>query len=165
MKNKNKGLTFILSFLPGLGHLYLGLKNQGLELMGTFLLCIYLIDSLRVGILMIALPLIWFYSFFDAMEKLNSEEPLIDEDISIIKWFKHGDMKFKGKNKIVGIGLILVGCALIFNKVLMPVVERIIGYGYISYIETSVVAIIFIIGGIYLMMGRKVKLGEQNEKI
>lgn len=66
---KSPFVTFILSCLPGAGHMYLGLNKRGLQFMAAFFGTIFLIDLVRIGPLMpFLLVIIWFYSMFDALQ-------------------------------------------------------------------------------------------------
>ena len=66
---KSPFVTFILSCLPGAGHMYLGLNKRGLQFMAAFFGTIFLIDLIRVGpLLPFLLVIIWFYSMFDALQ-------------------------------------------------------------------------------------------------
>lgn len=71
---KSSLLTFFFSLFPGLGHLYLGLMHRGLSMMAVFFGWIALVGALsglartdKFMILLVLLPVIWFYSLFDAL--------------------------------------------------------------------------------------------------
>jgi hypothetical protein len=68
LTRKSAFLTFILSWLPGLGHLYLGLNKRGLQFMTAFFACIILIPLLPF-VFPFVLAILWFYSLFDALQK------------------------------------------------------------------------------------------------
>ncbi|WP_459954314.1 hypothetical protein [Paenibacillus pini] len=70
MNKKRKWLTFILSMIPGLGHLYLGFNRQGLQIMIGACTCIVLIESMPM-IFPFALSILWFYQLFDALQRVN----------------------------------------------------------------------------------------------
>ncbi len=91
---------------PGAGHMYLGLQRRGLQLMAAFLLSIYLLDLLRLSAFLFLVPIIWFYSFFDALQQTAKygkervhDEPIIDYFINHQRW--------------IGIGLITLGLLFI----------------------------------------------------
>ncbi|OGX68261.1 MAG: hypothetical protein A2189_00495 [Paenibacillus sp. RIFOXYA1_FULL_44_5] len=68
MTPRHKWAAFLLSFLPGVGHLYLGLNKRGLKFMiGTFF-SISMIPVLPM-IFPFVLTVIWFYALFDALQK------------------------------------------------------------------------------------------------
>ena len=64
---KNKALTFFLSFIPGVGHYYLGCMQRGLQLNLLFFGTIFLIGLAKLDGLEFLLPVIWFYGLFDAL--------------------------------------------------------------------------------------------------
>jgi hypothetical protein len=66
--HKSTFLTFILSGLPGLGHLYLGLNKRGLQFMVSAFACIVLITFIPI-VFPFVLAILWFYSLFDALQK------------------------------------------------------------------------------------------------
>lgn len=150
-----KIIAMFLSIIPGTGHLYLGLKVQGIEIMTSFFLVFYLGDWLKLGILVILIPIIWFYSMFDVMHKASSVyETLVDENLFDFKFLREGDKKINN-NKILGIVLIVIGVILILNKILIPVIDRLLSPIYRGYIQTTIVSIIFIAFGIRLLIGHK----------
>lgn len=69
MSPKSPFLTFILSWVPGLGHLYLGLNRRGLQFMIGFFVCVALIQLLP-SVFPFAVAIIWFYALFDALQKV-----------------------------------------------------------------------------------------------
>ncbi len=108
--NKSKGLTFFLSFIPGLGHLYLGLMNRGLQLMILFISAIFFAEALRL--IGLAIPIIWFFSLFDALQQhKNMQEKNEILDIPFIEW---GDIQ--NKKFLFGWGLIILGAIYLFEK-------------------------------------------------
>ena len=77
---KSKFLTFFLSFLPGVGHLYLGLLTRGLHFMLLFFGSIFIIILVNIEALIVLLPIIWFYSLFDALQRYELlSEGIVDD--------------------------------------------------------------------------------------
>lgn len=161
---KSKTIATLLSVFPGAGHLYLGLQRRGIQLMAAFLFSIYILDVLRLGIFLFLIPIIWFYSFFDGLQKASrfEDEPL--EDMPIISYlFNH--------QKWIGIGLVLLGLYYLTTNILLPVlspmlmdlIEVDIRYWFERYFQTAVVCILLIGGGLKLMMGRKERKVEVTE--
>ncbi|MFC4100360.1 hypothetical protein [Paenibacillus xanthanilyticus] len=84
-------LTILLSFIPGLGHLSLGLMQRGLTFMIGFfgLLTMILFVTALSGeggflVFLGVLPIIWLYGLFDAIrmvQRKQSGEPLLDRSI------------------------------------------------------------------------------------
>ena len=68
---KSKFIATFLSVFPGAGHLYLGLQQRGIQLMAAFLFSIFILNELRLGLFLFVIPIIWFYSFFDGLQKAS----------------------------------------------------------------------------------------------
>ncbi len=77
IKKKGKFLTTIFSCIPGGGQMYMGFMKEGLSLMGMFFFILFLSSWLNIGPMLYVLPVLWFYSFFDAM---NSRAALSAND-------------------------------------------------------------------------------------
>ncbi|ETI67455.1 hypothetical protein [Neobacillus vireti] len=162
---KSKAIATFLSIFPGAGHLYLGLQRRGIQLMAAFLFSVYILDVLRLGIFLFLIPIIWFYSFFDAMQKVSRYGEEKVEDIPIIAYFLN-------HQKWVGIGLILLGAYYLVMNVLLPAFSPIIGrlinidvmYWVQGYFQTGLVCLLLIGGGIKLLSGSKQKKEAGNHE-
>lgn len=64
---KNKTWVFVLSFIPGVGHYYLGLMQRGLQFNLLFFGALAIIGFTRLEGFSLFLPVIWFYNLFDAL--------------------------------------------------------------------------------------------------
>jgi hypothetical protein len=155
---KSKAIATFLSIFPGAGHLYLGLQRRGVQLMAAFLFSIYILDFLRLGIFLFFIPIIWFYSFFDGLQKASRYGNEEMEDVPLISYFIN-------HQKWVGIGLLLLGLyyllANIFIPALSPILINIINvdlvYWFDRYFQTAVVCVLLIGGGLKLLLGSKRK--------
>jgi len=161
---KNKTFASILAMFPGAGHMYLGLQRRGLQLMAAFLLSIYLLDLLRLSAFLFLVPIIWFYSFFDALqqtakygkERVN-DEPIIDYFINHQRW--------------IGIGLIALGGYYLLDQTVLPILNDYfatifnihLSELYYRYFQTSIVALLLIGGGFKLLLGNKENKGGTKE--
>lgn len=133
-----KTATMALSIIPGAGHMYLGYQKKGLFLMGIFFFSIFFMGWLGISMLLFLLPLIWFYSFFDAMHIVDdSKDEIEDLDFSLPAV----------KPEWIGFGLIGLGIVIILERILFPLID----YKIRSYIQTSVVSLIFIVLGVYIL--------------
>lgn len=148
-KSNIKTITMALSIIPGAGHIYLGLQNKGLALMAMFFFTIFFMGWLGSSLLLFVLPLIWFYSFFDALHTVNGTN-IDKEDISAILP--------KIKPEWIGWGLIAIGILFVVERIIYPLIP----YQMRNYIQTSIVSVIFILGGIKLLNKGRVK-EKQNE--
>jgi hypothetical protein len=155
---KSKSIATFLAVFPGAGHLYLGLQRRGIQLMAAFLFSIYILDTLRLGIFLFLIPIIWFYSFFDAMQKVSRYGEETIEDVPIIAYFLN-------HQKWVGIGLVLMGLYYLVMNVFLPAfspfLNRLINidvmYWVQGYLQTGLVCLLLIGGGIKLLSGSKQK--------
>ena len=131
---KSKTVTTLLAIFPGAGHLYLGLQRRGIQLMAAFLLAIFIMDFLRLSMFLFLIPLIWFYSFFDALQKANryqdgevEDEPIVSAFVNYQRW--------------IGIGLIVLGIYYLFDRVLLSTLAPYLmnGFKLISIIGTMTI--------------------------
>ena len=136
-----KTITLALSVVPGAGHMYLGYQTKGLLIMAAFFFSIFFMGLLGISLLLFLLPLIWFYSFFDALQLVDGTKEAKDEDIELSKI----------KPEWVGTGLIAIGLIIIVERILFPLVP----YQLRNYIQTSIVSLIFIILGIVILSKNK----------
>ncbi|MCX7745805.1 MAG: hypothetical protein N2645_02795 [Clostridia bacterium] len=160
MQNK-KVISMVLSIIPGAGHMYLGLQRQGIQLMIVFFLCFFLTDFLRIGLFIIFAPIIWFFGLFDAMHKASNSELEEDQNLIFITWFTGKTPFIRNTGKFIAYALIIIGCYLLFERIVLPELERFIEGKVRSYIQTAIVAFLFIAGGIKLLAGSKI---ESNDK-
>lgn len=152
--SNKKIITLALSIIPGAGHMYLGYQKKGLVLMGGFFFAIFFMGWLNLSFLLFLLPLIWFYSFFDAFHTLNGNDL---EDMDITKFLPSIKPEYVGKG-LIGIGLLVA-----LQKILYPILSSILStyidyqivYQIRNYIQTSIVSLIFIIGGIKILRKNK----------
>ncbi|WP_284644115.1 hypothetical protein [Paenibacillus silviterrae] len=80
-RDQDRGFTIALSFIPGLGHLQLGLMQRGLSLLISFIgfgMMIIFITAWTKQDEFLAflgiLPVFWIYSMFDVIQQLNRKE-------------------------------------------------------------------------------------------
>ncbi|MCR2823436.1 hypothetical protein [Lederbergia panacisoli] len=159
---KSKAIATLLSIIPGAGHLYLGLQKRGIQLMAAFLFSIYILDVLRLGIFLFIVPIIWFFSFFDGLQKASrAESDVVEEDVPIVSFFIN-------HQKWVGIGLIVLGVYYLGTNILLPLIAPYIKgdilFLFYRYVQTGILCLLLIGGGIKLMSGKKVpQVKEEGE--
>ncbi len=140
--SSKKSIAMALSIVPGAGHMYIGYQKKGLLLMGLFFFSIFFMGWLGISLLLFLLPLIWFYSFFDAMhiaegfKSDNKEKEIELPDI---------------KHEWIGYGLIGIGIVIILERILYPLIP----YELRRYIQTSIVSLVFIVMGLALLKSNK----------
>ena len=157
--SNRKIITLALSIIPGAGHMYLGHQRKGLALMGVFFFAIFFMGWLNLSFLLFLLPLIWFYSFFDAFHTLNGNE--VEEiDIDIEKLLP------VIKREYVGFGLIGIGLIVAFQRIIQPLINQYLDYYVVNYIQTSIVSLIFIFAGIKMLQKKRdIEVVEEDEEI
>jgi len=105
------GLALVLSFFPGLGHLYLGLYQRAAAFFLAFAFSIWLADHSDLGIV---IAFVWFFAVIDAYRQaqlLNmglAAEPLISGE-QRVKAARRGNLGF-------GVFLLIVGLILLYNQ-------------------------------------------------
>jgi len=157
LKNQNgKILALTFSIIPGAGHMYIGQMEKGVQLMVAFFLTLYLSDFLNLSLLLMIAPILWFYSIFDILHKVSNPDKLQDSSTFLADFFQESQFSRKA-GKYLGIGLIAIGCIMIFDKIALPQIETLFDYRIREYIRTGVIAILFILGGIKLIAGSKEK--------
>jgi hypothetical protein len=66
------------------------------------------------------------------------------------------ESQFSGKaGKYLGLGLVVIGCIMIFDKIVLPQIAILFNYEIREYFRTGIIALLFIAGGIKLMTGSK----------
>lgn len=131
---KNLFLTFCFSWIPGAGQMYQNYMKRGLSLMCIAGVLFILAVMLETAIFVIPVLIIMAYSFFDTYNIRNSignEDELKDD--YILKGIDFD--KLKG-NKLLGIGIILVGIYLLLNNVLYGIAKQIDIHWLIIFIRT-----------------------------
>lgn len=147
MQTKSKAATIILSFVPGVGHLYLGWQERGLQFMLGFFLTIFLIPWVS-SLLGFLLPVIWFYSLFDALQCYEQGKP---DPAARSPWTWLCE-----KQRWVGIALIVLGSLILLNRTIVPLLQIYLDYRVMRYIGSSLLALLFIAGGIWLALGKRI---------
>ncbi len=153
MTRKRKFLTLLLACMPGAGHMYLGDQKKGLIFMGAFFFTIFFMGWLGLNFLVFILPLIWFYSFFDAYHTLNGRV----QDIDISGLFP------KLNHRYIGGALIAIGILVMFQNMIYPLIRQYFDYRVVNYFQTIIVSLVFIFGGIKIIKGKNSFEKEYNE--
>lgn len=157
---KSKKLAMFLALLPGAGHMYLGLQRRGLQFMAVFLFSIYVLDVLYLSIFLYFIPILWFYSFFDALQQVSRYDSGEIRDVPLVEWLIN-------HQKWVGIGLLALGLFYMFDQLALPLLQKLwpkMSYQFIDsrLFQTSIVSVVLIVGGIKLLLGSKKKGDKQQ---
>jgi Uncharacterized protein, linocin/CFP29 homolog len=167
-KQRNKFFTFVFSFFPGAGHMFMGFMKIGLTLMAGFLLIIFLSSWLDLGPLMYIQPILIFYSVFDCINKdwASPEEFARFEDRSFFSGQQAAGLFgfLKGRGRIAaGVVIVFIGCEILLKNIVNSyTLERILPHMLYSLLSVAtntlpqiVVSAAIIGAGLYLIIGKK----------
>lgn len=162
LKQKSKFLTFLFSLVPGAGHMYMGFMHTGLSIMGAFCLVIVATYLTGLGQLLFILPLLWFYSFFDSMNKSGAspdEFALLRDRWLFVNTTDGASHALRQYGGTIGIILIFFGTYLFINNFMHDL------RNYLPYIVTKIMQLIprLAIAAIIIAIGIKLILGKRKE--
>lgn len=158
---KSKFLAFCFGIIPGAGHMYLGLINKGLVLMGIYFTALFAVlffaDTIGIhwapGFFIPTLSIMCiFYSIFDSLattNNINAGVPVGDANIIELSLIKD---KLLSNKRALGYGLIIVGCIGILNLFSDFINQIFINYFNIGLsLSSLLVPLLLIVLGLYLL--------------
>lgn len=171
MERRNGFSVFICSLIPGIGYMYLGLIEKGIEALLIFLLIKPVFRAVGMGFIGgIVQFVFWIYTFTDTyniVRKMDRGEYVPDTSI-FGNTFKNGTFKEKASNindnisynervsnikknkyNILGWLFIILGSLTVLNKVFEG---NEIYYIIKSSINTYFIPIAFVVLGIYILI-------------
>lgn len=183
MNKKNKILFFLFSLIPGAAHMYIGLVKRGLVIMLALVAGAGLAMMADTPAFLLVLPVLWFYSFFDAWNKYHLPEEKLTKVQDDFLFFLNAmpenvrsDPRFKkvasaNVLKVGGIVAIIAGAYLIWGQIIVRVLIRLLSdtgaeiLSQISYkLPQVAVAVILIVVGIKLISHKKRELERKNNE-
>lgn len=183
MNKKNKILFFLFSLIPGAAHMYIGLVKRGLVIMLVLVAGAGLAMMADTPAFLLVLPVLWFYSFFDAWNKYHLPEEKLTKVQDDFLFFLNAmpenvrsDPRFKkvasaNVLKVGGIVAIIAGAYLIWDQIIVRVLIRLLSdtgaeiLSQISYkLPQVAVAVILIVVGIKLISHKKRELERKNNE-
>ena len=183
MNKKNKILFFLFSLIPGAAHMYIGLVKRGLVIMLALVAGAGLAMMADTPAFLLVLPVLWFYSFFDAWNKYHLPEEKLTKVQDDFLFFLNAmpenvrsDPRFKkvasaNVLKVGGIVAIIAGAYLIWDQIIVRVLIRLLSdtgaeiLSQISYkLPQVAVAVILIVVGIKLISHKKRGLERKNNE-
>ncbi|WP_048600392.1 hypothetical protein [Rubeoparvulum massiliense] len=155
---KSRMFATVLAVFPGASQMYLGMQRRGLQLMAAFLLGIFVLDALRLSLFLFLIPILWFYSFFDALQQIANYQHGNREDKPVIAYLPN-------RQKWLAITLIVLGLYYLLDMFLFPVIDDLLRqyaqinfyYWYNRYFQGLLISILLIAGGIKLLPKRQPK--------
>lgn len=175
IRKKNKVFTFIFSMIFGAGQMYMGFMKQGISLMSVALMIIFIGNWLYIGPILFALPVLWFYCFFDSINKMTLPDELfkdLKDDYLFVRGIDHIEIKkvTEKYNKVIASICIIVGIYILadnFTNYLAMYFPHL--YMFVqpfSWIAPRILfAVIIIAIGIKLIIGKKVELDSVPPQI
>lgn len=175
-KKKNNVFTFFCSFLPGAAEMYMGFMRMGISLMALFFLTFMIPAMFNANDVFICLAFtVWFYGFFHARNLSACDDEAFEllKDQFIWEEFIEGKpVKISekiGRKWIAGI-LIFLGMgilwsnfrSIIYNLIPDELWEEL--YPIVANIPGTVIAVIIIIVGVRMILGKKEELLCLEEK-
>jgi hypothetical protein len=111
---KNPATAGLLSFFPGLGHVYLGLYKRGIVFFSIFVMLIAIADTPHSGPLAMLIPFWWVFVLIDAVRQARA----INSTGAPEPGFFGEEKPMKADGGLTfGIFLMFVGLFLLLNKV------------------------------------------------
>jgi hypothetical protein len=145
---RSPGLTMVLSCLPGLGHVYLGLYQRGIMFFAAFAMAIWLADHSDAGIL---IPFVWFFGVIDAYRQAQLINAGMMPDLSL------GGPAVTVKRGRGGLGfgvfLTVLGLLLLYNQFYPLDLTFLVDWW----------PLLLVFAGVYLLAKHAVELKRQRE--
>lgn len=169
---RSKFLTVLFSLIPGAGHMFMGFMKTGVSLMAAFTTIIFLASWLNISPLLYILPVLWFYSFFDCLNRRYSSDEVFAslednylfsiETFSLKKLLAQGEPIFKRRHLMAGILLLLLGGYLVWSNLLSRVIGQFVSdrmysalWNMTHFAPQFILGIAIIVIGVRLILGRK----------
>ena len=174
MVKRNKFWTVVFSFLPGAGHMFMGFMRQGTSIMVAFFGIMALASWLGLGELSLLAPVLWFYSFFDCINKrFSTHEQFVQmEDKFLFEdWFKSKKGINLGRyNVVISVLLIVVGVYMVFKNMwnsiwhLLPIDSVLLNFagGLLDSLPQIAIGVLIVIIGIKLITGKKKEMKDDE---
>lgn len=175
MTRKKKGFfTFCFSFIPGAGEMYMGFFKEGISIMTLFLAIVSLAGFFNISPLVLLSLVVWCYSFFHVhnLASLSDEEFYALEDkylfINNVDGIENIFLGEKGR-KIMAVILIVIGCSAAWNVIVDIIADILYSlnintnlfYGVTRAVPQTVISILLICLGIYLIKGKSKEINEK----
>lgn len=110
---RSPGLALVLSFFPGLGHLYLGLYQRGVGCFLAFAASIWLAGRAGLGIL---IPFVWFFAVIDAYRQAHMLNAAQETGAPVPAMEAVPAAPPRGGNLGFGVFLTALGLLLLYNQ-------------------------------------------------
>ncbi len=171
MTPKNGFLLFITSCLSGCGQMYQGYMKRGLSLLLAFFLVIFVSTYFYLGTLVLFLPVIWAYAFFDSYSLRSQISAGTAPEDAFLFGLSDMDSKRLGellrkRHSLIGWVLVLLGAYMLYDMVLDQLANFLMGWtvfgsrlvGLLRYgLPRVVITVLVILLGLWFIRGPKAK--------
>ncbi len=177
IRKKNKFFTLIFSAFFGAGQMYMGFMKQGISIMTLTAIILAFGNFTGIGTIFFSLPVLWFYSFFDVINKMTMPDHIFQtlEDHYIFL-SSNDNIELKSLvaryEKAIAIFLILLGVSALGENILDLIAEQASMAGYYELSEfvyslrwngTRILfSILIIIVGAKMIIGKKKELDMED---
>lgn len=175
-RKKSRFWTFIFSFVPGAGEMYMGFMKMGLSLMLGFMILSAIVGYTNLGVLSVFPITLYIYSFFHAnnLSSLNDVEFRNIEDRYMFGFdgIENMRMKLEGRNrKIAALILIVLGIIMLWQVVFNLLCDifgwdnrflSAIYYFVRDELPRVVIGIGVIWAGMALIRGKRIGMNEED---
>ena len=173
MTKQKKGiLVFICSLIPGAGELYMGFKKQGLSIMFLFWGCIALAGFSGISFIIMFLPILWAYSFFNVhnLKALSEEDFYSVEDTYVLhmdQFIDNTDHYIRKYKKLLAVLLIIFGVSILWNN-LMGLILWILPDAVAQFLSnvfyklpSIIISLVIIAAGVHILKDKKSELDNE----
>ena len=171
MTPKNGFLLFITSCLSGCGQMYQGYMKRGLSLLLSFFLVIFVSTYFYLGTLVLFLPVIWLYAFFDSYSLRSQLAAGTAPEDAFLFGLSDMDSKRLGellrkRHSLIGWVLVAVGAYMLYDILLDQLANLLVGWtvfgsrlvGVLRYgVPRVVITVLVILLGLWFIRGPKAK--------
>jgi hypothetical protein len=146
---RSPGLALVLSFFPGLGHLYLGLYQRAFAIFLAFAVAIWLAEHAHIGILV---AFVWFFAVIDGYRQAQCLNLGICEEPKAA-FGTTTKTAWRG-SLALGIAVLLIGLVLLYNQ-FYPI--------DFSFLENWW-PLIIVLAGVYLVAAHLIERQKQRAR-
>jgi len=134
------------------------LQQRGLQLMGLFLLGIFIMDQLRLTLFIFLLPMLWCYAFFDVMTQLRKLDEKAIQDEPIL-------LSITPYQRWIGAGLLVIGAYYLIDRITLKLIQFYdLKSWYVRYQELKYMLPTVVIAFILILLGIKLLFGTSSNK-
>ncbi|MGB8453304.1 MAG: hypothetical protein WCD89_13365 [Anaerocolumna sp.] len=180
IRKKNSFLTFIFSTMFGAGHMYMGFMKQGISIMTAAATIIAVGSWTGIGTVYFVLPVLWFYSFFDGINKMSMPTEIfqtLEDHYMFIPSEDNVQLKslISKNEKAIAVILILIGSSVLGGNILDFIAEQASiadNTGLADFISSLrwngskiLFSIVIIVIGVKMIIGKKRELDLEETRL